>query len=519
MWSQNPQQQNMQLQNAQRQNMQPQQRGDTSIPINVHELLKQQIFSEEITPGSRNPANENNNYMYFAQGRPYSAQTFGVSDSYLMLDSFTKNFSSVMQNGELSWNIQIQGSTNLDQNIIGSRNLLGNVIEIELGAFSLPLLREVPYSLDGPTPSQINNITLIQNNATDPSDFSLAPYLQPEQIPPEAPPNLPTPASLPPTPQIPWLNNPLTQTPFGGQITIQIKEAGTQAYNGGNTTSFHHFIYQLQYDTVSNGTSPNLINAVPVNNLFIFTEPIIDFPSISLVFRNPDIPIIFEPDIINCKIYCDFTSAIGGKYFLSIIYENHNLLTEDRIYLKKFNSGYNYLDNYMNSQNGLLVGYPPDTSGDSQNVPTGVLLPPISATVPSNTFYTDPFISFNNSFITGNITNIKGSINDFNTQMVTVTALIIYPFGSIEVLNNISSTGANTINNTFTIGGFTGTYTIQISSIIISGNTVTLSITSSSTILQKLQVFSDVYIAKRRIRIPIRLRTVLNKVTNYITPT
>jgi hypothetical protein len=488
-------------------------------PINVHELLKQQIYSEQITPGSRNPANQNNDYMYFAQGRPYSAQTFGVSDNYLILDSFTKSLSSSMQNGELAWNIQIQGSTNLDQNIIGSRNLLGNVIEIELGTFSLPLLQEVTYPLDGPTPIKITNMTLIQNNATASSDFNLAPYLQPEQIPSEAPPSLPPSASLS-TPQIPWLNNPLTQTPFGGQITIQIKEAGTQAYNGGNTTSFHHFIYQLQYDTVSNGTSPNLINAVPVNNLFIFTEPIIDFPSISLVFRNPDNTIVFEPDIINCKIYCDFTNPINGKYFLSIVYENHNLLTDDRIYLKKFNSGYNYLDNYMNSQNGLLVGYPPDSSGNSQNIPTGVLLPPVSSTEPSNTFYTDPFITFNTSFISGSIINIKGTVNKFNSSTVTVTGLIVYSFGSVEVLfNNAPSTGSFAFDNSFTIGGFSGSYSIIIDSITVNAGIVTLVINSATAVvLQKLQVFSDVYVAKRRIRIPIRLRTVLNKVTNYITP-
>jgi hypothetical protein len=509
----------------QRPNMRPQQpnmQQPQNIPINVHELLKQQIYSEQITPGSRNPANQNNDYMYFAQGRPYSAQTFGVSDSYLMLDSFTKSLSGSIQNGELSWNIQIQGSTNLDQNIIGSRNLLGNVIEIELGAFSLPLLREVTYPLDGPNPIQISNMSLIQNNATASSDFNLAPYLQPEQIPVFAPPSLPPPPTLS-TPQIPWLNNPLTQTPFGGQITIQIKEAGTQAYNGGNTTSFHHFVYQLQYDTVSNGTSPNLINAVPVNNLFIFTEPIIDFPSISLVFRNPDNPIIFEPDIINCKIYCDFVNSINGKYFLSIIYENHNLLTEDRIYLKKFNSGYNYLDNYINSQNGLLVGYPPDNNGDSQNIPTGVLLPPISATESSNTFYTDPFITFNDTFISGNVINIKGKLNKFDSQLITVTGLVVYSFGSVEILFNISllSSFPITINNPFTIGGFTGIYTIQIDSVTVNlmANTVALTIDSSTATLQKLQVFSDVYVAKRRIRIPIRLRTVLNKVTNYITPT
>jgi hypothetical protein len=259
---------------------------------------------------------------------------------------------------------------------------------------------------------------------------------------------------------------------------------------------------------------------VPVNNLFIFTEPIIDFPSISLVFRNPDNTIVFEPDIINCKFYCDFTSPINGKYFLSIVYENHNLLTDDRIYLKKFNSGYNYLDNYMNSQNGLLVGYPPDINGDSQNIPTGVLLPPVSAGVPSNTFYTDPFITFNTSFTSGSIINIKGTVNEFNSSTVTVTALIAYPFGSAEILfNNVPSTGSFAFDNSFTIGGFSGSYSIIIDSITVNAGIVTLVINSATAaVLQRLQVFSDIYVAKRRIRIPIRLRTVLNKVTNYITP-
>ena len=40
-------------------------------PINVHELLKRQVFNENITPHSRNRANANNsnignaNYMFF----------------------------------------------------------------------------------------------------------------------------------------------------------------------------------------------------------------------------------------------------------------------------------------------------------------------------------------------------------------------------------------------------------------------------------------------------------------------
>jgi hypothetical protein len=42
--------------------------------------------------------------------------------------------------------------------------------------------------------------------------------------------------------------------------------------------------------------------------------------------------------------------------------------------------------------------------------------------------------------------------------------------------------------------------------------------TGTATIHKLIMYNSQVYIAKRRIRIPIRLRTVVNKVTNYITP-
>ena len=113
--------------------------------INIHELLKQQIYDEKITPHSRNQANTNGRYMHFEQNRPYSAQTFGVSDNYLVLDSFTKSSNSNLSKGEISWNIQIQGATNIEQGIIGSTQLLNTIVEIELGSFTLPILREIKY--------------------------------------------------------------------------------------------------------------------------------------------------------------------------------------------------------------------------------------------------------------------------------------------------------------------------------------------------------------------------------------
>ena len=305
-----------------------------NTPINVHELLKTQVFSEDITPHSRNSANagtgnkHNDKYMFFEQNRPYSHQTFGVSDSYLILDSFTKAAASELEFGILSWNIQTQGPTNVDQGIIGAMRLLGNVIEVELGSFTLPILKETKYPINTLIEQRLNNsnISLIQNNN---SGSELIPVLPLNQIPPQS-------QAYTESTHSPWINNPLSQTPFGGQITIQLKEAGAQAYSGGHISgSFHHFIFQIQYD--ANKISPNSTNVIPMSegtNLYIFTEPIIDFNTITLLFRNPDHPIHFEPDIINCDISCNFKNPINGNYFLEFYCRVHNLLTEDRIYLK-----------------------------------------------------------------------------------------------------------------------------------------------------------------------------------------
>jgi len=510
-----------------------------SASIDIHELLKRQVYNEKITPHSRNNANANRNYMHFEQNRPYSDQTFGVSDNYLVLDSFIKSPDSNLSRGEISWNVQIQGSTNLDQNIIGSNKLLDTVIEIELGKFTLPILKEISY------PKLTLNIgqyiQLEQNNSIPENSKNLSPVLQPQQIPQEAPSSLPT--TIPPN-AIPWSTNPFTQTPFGGIITIQLKEAGVQSYCGINT--LHHFMYRIQYNTITTGTSPEATNAIPMfegANLFIFTEPIIQFNSISLVFRNPDIPIHFEPDIINCKIVCDFTKKIGNKYFLTFYYDDHNLLTEDRIYIKKFNSGIEQLDSYINSQNGLLVGYPPDCNGMSQNKETMTV-------IDNCNFYLDPFITFTERFKHGELTNFKINFNECHNNF-TIQANIIFSFGQCIIIDTCNTSTENNycnasdesegesedcntsdcnlsenefliyIKKPFKIGIFSGEYSYCVKNTYETDSIQCkdLYITNIQCCLHKLQTYTDVYIAKRRLIIPIRLRSIVNKVTNYITPT
>jgi len=77
------------------------------------------------------------------------------------------------------------------------------------------------------------------------------------------------------------------------------------------------------------------------------------------------------------------------------------------------------------------------------------------------------------------------------------------------------------IHDTFKIGIFSGEYSYCIKN-IYEPNSIqckNVYITDIHCCINKLKTYTDVYIAKRRLIIPIRLRSIVNKVTNYITPT
>jgi hypothetical protein len=174
---------------------------------------------------------------------------------------------------------------------------------------------------------------------------------------------------------------------------------------------------------------------------YIFTDPLKDIHGLTLVFRNPDIPICFLPDCIydavvevddggtDNELLPAVLSPITGMWpVIRINAPGHNLNMGDRIFISGFKSGYTSLDSYINRPEGLVAAGRPD---DPLNA--GV---PIS-TVSTKYFWTDP------------------AINLFN--MIPAPP-------------------------------------------VFSQNTVT------------------VCIAKRRMRIPIRLRRVVSRLTNYIAP-
>ena len=608
--------------------------GISDSNINIQELLKAEIYDEKITPLSQNPFNSGKDqYQKSQPNKPYSSQTFGISDQYIVLDSFLKSPESILERGEIKWNIAPQGVTNLSPPLVGVIDNLSTVTEIEFGDFSMPFLPEFIYPLaDIQTVLVLTNsdLALSQNNSTNTSpappvpSANLTPSLT-EGPTGQMPVGLTTLINIPP-----WVNNPLSQILFGNKLTVQIKEAGLQSISDLNGNR-HHFEFKIRYPILSEGTSPNVVNvsgAYSGSTKYIFTEPLIDLQTISLIFRNPDVPIIFDPDFFECNSFIDFTESIPT---LTFKFPSHNLLTGDILNIVNFNTGFIVLDNYINRSNilqngvlgigaGLIVGAAPNSDGTSQKLPNSSKLVSVISGYNQSLpyFYLDPLVQFakkgpivifrvtdytpatapgvipaipakakieadivvkvdefviplvktifiywvdtgtsqpyeaafdfygypafyiiyiynvipdptslplpykvnGGGFFT--ISNIpKGVISNYivsnyiNPVTATITAKISFIFGNTPITIFWNSLQHLYIGN-FAIGAFTGTYQIT----FISVNAFNVVVDPIGTFCKVLYMNTQcgIYVAKRRIRIPVKVRTIVNKVTNYVIP-
>jgi hypothetical protein len=361
----------------------------------IHELLKQDMFdsSKQCT-------------SHFEKNRPCPHELFGISDQYVILDSFSKVPNSAIERGEFRWNFMVQGVTSSEY--IGINNVIENLIEMRIGKFTFPILEEVPYNLS----ERQDKIVLVQNNTSATGNTStLVPHgVNAGQY---SVSNLVGGNSS----LTPWVFNPYSQLPYNGGFTIQILEAGLQAFSNRNGSRHHFNFYTKLAD------NPNMLIAELLNNTdwerFIFTEPIKDMHGITLVFRNPDIPIKFIPDC-----YYNIRCIHDTEFFLTFTVKNNLLNQGDRIFITGFASGNTSLDSYINRVEGHLA------AGDPSNTPLSPGVP-----IHSDTFWTDPAIS---------IINLQD-------------------------------------------------------------------------IIPKLPQFVNIFVAKRRMRIPIRFRSVRPKLTNYMT--
>jgi hypothetical protein len=296
-----------------------------------------------------------------ADGGPHAdsgphADKLGISDQYVILDTFLKRRDSDPSRGDFRWNFMVQGVTS--DEAVGVRSVVGSVIEIQIGTFSLRAPLDVPYVLVAAVPESVplappaGKFSLLWNNS---GTADTAPEAR---------------AGAGDTYSNPWRGAPLTSLPFG-RFTLQIREAGLQSFSdrGGARHNFEFTVTKEEHE---------VLTALPVWDKFTFTEPLHDIHGISLVFRNPDIPISFLPDCLY-----DVTVRVAGGY-LSFGSPSHGLLMGERIFISGFKSRDLPLNAYVNRVEGHIAARAPPTPPDP-NLDPGDF-------IGGDTFYTDPAI-------------------------------------------------------------------------------------------------------------------------------
>lgn len=332
--------------------------------ISVHELMK-----DDIIPGysqSRNNQSENKNKQDDKEH----------IEHYVMLDSFVKIERSATEYGEYKWILNTLGQT-LNESV-GVNEEIENVIQIQIGTFYIPLIEDVPYTL-----TSLNNgdVLRIQNNSSLPGEpptlitqsGSYGQYSYSILNPADASGG---------TYIVPWPNNPYSQIPFANKISIYVQESSQQSYANFNNTRYN-FEFIAMHNNRLNG-NPHFIQVKPVNGArwdeFNFTRPLPSLSTVTLVFRNPDTTIAFEPDVMYNSIIKISTGA-PPNYILIQTQFTHKLKMGDRIYIRNilpYDSTVaplpQYLSNYLTRSDGHTAG---------EIVPSGTLQPGLP--IPSGT--------------------------------------------------------------------------------------------------------------------------------------
>lgn len=285
--------------------------------LDVHEILKQEAFASSAASCDD----------HFEKNRPCPSAVYGVSDQYMILDSFEKVETSKPNLGELQFNFMIQGVT-ANQNI-GVKDKLDTIIGIQVCAFDIPLL-----------PFDTFNPALITALSPGLAVLSLAA-------------NGPLPATGD------ALSNPQSQTPFGDRVIMFLKEIGLQSFSDADNRR-HHFEFCAKVIGAPNPPAyPDgdriLLSPLKDCEYFLFTDPIQDIDGLTLCFYNPKNPIQFPPDCL-----FDTVATSDAAQLLTFTYTDPtgllNLAVGDRIFIRGFVTGNALLDNYIGRPAGQIVG-------------------------------------------------------------------------------------------------------------------------------------------------------------------
>jgi hypothetical protein len=435
----------------------------------------------------------------------------GVSDQYIVLDSFAKDAArSNPGAGTFAWNFAVQGSTG--NGAVGVRDRVDHVTEVQISPFALPPPPQIPY----PVPTIRVQIPPLTPDTNPPLNTTPAGAIVPGAA------ALPLRATNSATLAAPTSAPYFSQIACGGRFTIQLVEAGLQSFSSLAGTRYHFDMVARDHAPVGAAGDVNAgagdigvpgfpfampLAVSPLTNwdTYLFTDPLMDVHGLTLMFRNPDVPIQFQPDVLYqttvtvvspAYLTTDAThfpygpptitnpvppipapalpggatwnSNIAGSFYLSFGYVAHGLLSGDQVVIGGFNSGNATLDAYVNRPQGHLVGTPLVQTPAVQPAPVaqGVALPT------PDSFALDPM---------PDVTNLLFQ------YFVPATRQAYDATGAV-----LSGQFVPVIDN--------------------SGQLVTVGIPSYWMPPQAV----NVYVLKRRIRIPIRFRRSIDRPTNDI---
>jgi hypothetical protein len=344
----------------------------------------------------------------------------GFSDQYIVLDSFKAAQESDLANGELIFNLAIQGFTT--ETVLGVHERLNRICEIEVEEFQFPA--NIPYIQTAPrynvapvfhervavndpgdevgapiiTNMYTGNNTIYDQFNSELNGFSFTPSPELNQYSPEFRKFLTSfsNSGVAVLPTIDGYTSIPSISPIQDVVTMYIKETGLQSISDmkGSRHNFNFKVSTTEYSTVYRSTrrfydakgggpitgstflisysTNNEVPAVndeldrisykmfsvldvfhqysvasyilkPTKTIYVFTDPIIDISKLTLVFKNPDIPIAMYPSVyfnvpavfmLN-SLLIDTTGfidiGINAILHLCFIIKDHGLLPKDII--------------------------------------------------------------------------------------------------------------------------------------------------------------------------------------------
>lgn len=263
------------------------------------------------------------------------ATPWGVSDQYIVLDSFEKVENSNISNGELVFNFGFQRPT--ASNTIGINGTLNNVIEFQIGAFYIPSVPLLPF---------ITN---------DNQDTNFTPLEVPNKQLPRLTINTGTPEVYN------AIGSNQSMACYGGRLAVEFKGENAQGIIGLNGSKFH---FEMQANLSFTLTNV-IVTPLPHGwDKFSFTQPIRDISRMTVVIKNPDDGIFLPPDVLYGVVPFIDQNGIGQPVLaFRVSRQNHDILVNDRIIIRSVNfSGgendpiFKLVDEWVNNIDGHLVG-------------------------------------------------------------------------------------------------------------------------------------------------------------------